>query len=408
MKRDVVLYVGAFELPDRNAAAQRVRANATLLAALGYKVVLVGRNSSHKIRANELKQVNYPGLEHDCWEMGHPANQLEWIRYITNVSVLENLIVGHYKDRIHSIVCYNFPAIAQLRIKSVASHVGARAMADVTEWYQYLRLSSLAALVKNLDTWFRMRVVNPRMDALITTSHFLTRHYSKWFNHILELPTLIEHDPDDLSGLSVTPNGQKKRLFYGGSGLNKNTLAKEVGGLKDRIDWVIELLAAVKKAGDDFHFDIYGVNREDYMDYLPEHAPLLQLLGDSICFHDQQPRHILLDALKNSDFSIFLRAEMRTTLAGFPTKFSESISFGTPVLCNPLENIAPYMHEGENCEQIDYAKFDGAVARIRSCLALTAEEIMRRKQVCRCSAQFHPLSFVEVSQGLFPSQGVKP
>ncbi len=290
MKRDVVVYVGAFELPDRNAAAQRVLSNAEILAALGYKMVLVGRNSAPEIAANELKRVSYRGIDHDCWEMGYPANQREWLRYITSVSALKDLIEVNYRDRVHSIICYNFPAIAQLRVKSVARQADSRAMADVTEWYQILMPTSPSAVVKNLDTWFRMRVVNPRMDALITTSRYLTHYYSRWFDDLVELPTLIEHDPEDLSGLTVTPDGHKKRLFYGGSVINKRALAKEIGGLKDRIDWVIELLDAVKQAGDDFRFDIYGVDREDYLDYMPQHGPLLQRLGDSVCFHGRQPR----------------------------------------------------------------------------------------------------------------------
>jgi len=403
MKRDIVLYIGAFELPDRNAAAQRVLANAAILAALGYKIVLVGRNSATELRANECQQVNFPGIDHDCWEMGHPANQVEWLRYITSVSALKNLIEGRYKGRVHSIICYNFPAIAQLRVKAVARRAGARALADVTEWYQYLNLTSLSAVVKNLDTWFRMRVVNLRMDALITTSRYLTRYYSRWFNDLVELPTLIEHDPEDLSKLTVTPDGQKKCLFYGGSVIDKRALAKETGGLKDRIDWVIELLDAVKEAGDDFRFNIYGLNREDYLDYFPQHSPLLLRLGDSVCFHGRQSRRVLLDAICESDFSIFLRTSMRTTLAGFPTKFSESISFGTPVLCNPLENITPYMHDGKNCELIEHADFGAAVARIQGCLALPAVEVMHRKQVCRRSAMFHPLSFIEATKVLFPN-----
>lgn len=403
MKRNVVLYVGAFELPDRNAAAQRVRANATLLADLGYEVVLVGRNSDPQMPANQLRPASYPGIAHACWEMGHPGGQKEWLRYITSVSALNTLIEDNYKDRVHSIICYNFPAIAQLRVKGVARRAGGRAMADVTEWYQSLKMTSPSAVVKNLDTWFRMRIVNPRMDALITTSRYLTRHYSRWFDDLVELPTLIEHDPEDLSGLSATPDGQVKRLFYGGSVINKRALAKEKGGLKDRIDWVIELLDAVKQAGDDFRFEIYGVERDDYLDYLPAHAPLLERLGDSVRFHGRQPRQVLLDTQRESDFSIFLRPAIRTTLAGFPTKFSESISFGTPVLTNPLENIVPYMREGQNCERIDHGTFDEAVERIRACLALPAAEVLRRKQECRSSGQFHPRSFVEAAKVLFPA-----
>lgn len=404
MKRNVILYVGAFELPDRNAAAQRVRANATLLAALGYEVVLVGRNSDPGYLANQLRPTQYDGIDHECWEMGHPASQKDWLRYITSVAALNDLIEREYSGRVHSIICYNFPAIAQLRIRSVARRAGARAMADVTEWYQSLRLTSPSAVVKNFDTWFRMRVVNPRMDALITTSRYLTNFYSRWFDDLVELPTLIEHDPSDVSGLTATPDGQVKRLFYGGSVINKKALAKEKGGLKDRIDWVIALLDAVKQAGDDFRFDIYGVARDDYLELLPDHTALLDRLGDSVCFHGRKPRQQLLDTQRESDFSIFMRPTIRTTLAGFPTKFTESISFGTPVITNALENIVPYMNEGENCERIEYTEFDVAVARISACLALPAAEILRRKQACRQSGQFHPLNFINDAKILFPDQ----
>ena len=37
-----VLYLGAFELPDKNAAAQRVISNGKLLREMGFEVTYVG------------------------------------------------------------------------------------------------------------------------------------------------------------------------------------------------------------------------------------------------------------------------------------------------------------------------------------------------------------------------------
>ena len=42
MKNHKIVYIGQFIPPAGNAVAQRVRANACLLRALGYEVVLVG------------------------------------------------------------------------------------------------------------------------------------------------------------------------------------------------------------------------------------------------------------------------------------------------------------------------------------------------------------------------------
>lgn len=401
MTRDVIIYLGGFELPDRNAAAQRVRANAAIFAELGYEVVLIGRNSHADLTSQSLTSVQHPGIELDCWESARPNSGREWLRYITAVGPLRELISNRYQHRVHSIICYNYPAIAQVRVGALAKRVGAVALADVTEWYAPVKARSVSAVMKNLDTTLRMRFANRRMHHLITISSYLTKYYSDDFDDIVELPTLIEHQPTDLSGLE-TPHRGRKRLFYGGSVIDGSAGKMDRHQLKDRLDWMVELLGEVKQAGDDFIFDIYGVEQKDYLAVVPEHTPLLLRLGDSVQFHGRRPRRELIGALRAADYSFFLRSRTRTNLAGFPTKFSESISLGTPVLTNVLENIEPYATEGENFEPISYQDFDASVARIRACLNAQPEEILRRKRLCRESGMFHPLSYVEDVQGLFP------
>ncbi len=400
MKKNVVIYVGSFEMPDRNAAAQRVMANALILKFLGYNVVFAGRNSEFKLGRNEFKKAKYQNSDFDFWEIGCSRNNVDWFLHLTSVSALRKLIEKYYKGRVYAIVCYNYPSLAQWRVNCLAHNFGALAMADVTEWYQPVRLTSLGAIIKNIDTLLRMRFVNQRMDGLVTTSAYLTRYYKKRFKDVIELPTLIDHNPSDLSALEATPDGQPKRLFYGGS----VALDRKYGVLKDRIDWVIEILDAVKLAGGKFKLDIYGINKDEYINYSPVSYESLNRLGDSIEFHGIRPRSVLLDALRSADFSIFMRLPMRSTLAGFPTKFSESISFGTPVITNPLENIYPFMISGENCEFIEYNEFDKSVSKILSILMIPQSDIMRRKILCRSSATFHPMSFVSEVIKIFPMQ----
>ena len=40
--KKAILYIGGFELPDKNAAAQRVVANGKLFTELGYSVYYIG------------------------------------------------------------------------------------------------------------------------------------------------------------------------------------------------------------------------------------------------------------------------------------------------------------------------------------------------------------------------------
>ena len=43
-----ILYIGGFELPDKNAAAHRVLSNAKLFKLLGYNTVFIGTDKSGK------------------------------------------------------------------------------------------------------------------------------------------------------------------------------------------------------------------------------------------------------------------------------------------------------------------------------------------------------------------------
>lgn len=400
MKRDVILYVGAFELPDRNAAAHRVRSNAMLLASLGYKVVLIGRNSTPGIPANKLQKVDYPEIEHECWEMGHPANRREWLRYTTSSASLKKLIIEQFEGRLHSVICYNFPAIAQLRIRNLAQRMGGMALADVTEWYQKYYVTGVAPIIKNLDTALRMRVLNFAMDGLITTSRFLTRFYSRRFDNLVELPTLIaiDEEPEAYASLDGTP----KRIIFAGAIENKRAASKVVGGLKDQLDWVIELLGEADLQGANFHFDIFGVERDAYLNFFENHAELVARLSHKIVFHGRKPRSLLQEKLKKADFSIFMRPDIRTTNAGFPTKFSESITFGVPVITNKLDCLEPYMKDGKNCIIIARDDMSGSVARILQALSMTQSEVLGMSNYCLDSKQFHPLSYREEAQKLFP------
>ena len=51
-----ILYIGCFELPDRNAAAHRVLNNAKIFRELGYNVVFAGVQN---IKNNETKNKVY-------------------------------------------------------------------------------------------------------------------------------------------------------------------------------------------------------------------------------------------------------------------------------------------------------------------------------------------------------------
>lgn len=53
--KGTIIYVGGFELPDKNAAAQRVLSIAKILRELGYDVIFLGVDKTLKKRKIYLK-----------------------------------------------------------------------------------------------------------------------------------------------------------------------------------------------------------------------------------------------------------------------------------------------------------------------------------------------------------------
>ena len=75
------------------------------------------------------------------------------------------------------------------------------------------------------------------------------------------------------------------------------------------------------------------------------------------------------------------------TLAGFPTKYSEAVTFGTPVIINALPSVSAYHVEGRTGFTLNPDNRDDAVRRLCDILAMDAQAVMAMKQYCRdCGA----------------------
>jgi glycosyltransferase involved in cell wall biosynthesis len=214
---------------------------------------------------------------------------------------------------------------------------------------------------------------------------------------VLELPTLLADPPVEAAG-EATPDGKPKRLFFAGSGFDPRTVAESREGPKDRLDKVVEALGVAQGLGAGFVLDVYGVERSDYLAVMPLHAPLLETLGDRILFHGRQPRALVRARLAASDYSIFLRKKSIVSLAGFPTKFGESIHFGTPVITNALGSLMRYHTEGRTGWYIDYEDSVSAGERLASILRGSQAEVSAMKTHCRTSGLFHYARYLSIAE----------
>jgi glycosyltransferase involved in cell wall biosynthesis len=384
-----ILYIGGFILPDRNAAAQRVLNNARIFRSLGYRVVLIGVNPDRPYdRTLYHADAGDAGLE--AWETGYPAGQRQWFDMVRAVWPVTWLVEqgALAPADVAAVICYNHPAIAQRRIARLARSWGAKAIADCTEWYAERAWNGPANIVKNLDVLLRMHRVNPRMDGIITISPFLTDHYRGAGVPVVEIPTLIE--AAEAPAAAPDPQIAPMALVAVASGFQPGVTADQI---HDRIDWIIELLAEVEQRGGQFKLTVAGVDAEGFLSVFPALRPRLEQLGERVVFAGRVPRREILRLYDQAAFSFVQRKETRVTLAGFPTKYSESVTHGTPVIINALPSVRAYHVEGRMGITIDPQDRDDAVRKLCDILTMEAQAIVAMKQYCRECGVFTPSAF---------------
>ena len=377
-KKQTIIYVGGFELPDKNAAAQRVLSNAKIFRALGFNVLLIGIDKALYRDTNiESTKKVIDGFE--SYAIPYPKDKKSWFIHIISAKYLTHFV--NAKNDIYAVVCYNYPAVAMLNIKSMCKSKGIICLSDATEWYESSGGGLVFNFIKWLDTYMRMHYVHYKVDGIITVSKFLTDFYSQQNCNIVQLPTL--YDVEQLEYYSHKKDIDRMYFMYAGSAFNLNRVTKDRSNIKDRLDIIILTFYKVYKINPRFILNIYGLTKENYLAVFSEHKDILFELENHIKFHGRCPHTQIIESIQKSDFTIFIRNIERVIEAGFPSKFSESISYGTPVVSNLISNIEPYIEEGKNSFIISLDNEQKRINKIISILDLDMDQILEMKNYCK-------------------------
>lgn len=345
-----ILYLGGFELPDKNAAAQRVMSNAKLLREMGLGVFFVGIS---KDITNAPKNVE--GFSNS--PIPYPQNALQWLRQITNF-ISPDKLLDYHPDY---VILYNFPAIACLQVLRTCHKHGIKVIHDLTEWEQTEGYSP-RDIIKRLDIVLRMRYCMKRMDGVIAISRFLYNIYKDEVKTILMPPTVDLNHKKWNRCREVSSNSPVTLVYAGSPG----------SGVKDRLDLVID---AVKERMN-LQLRIIGLTEDQYVEsFNASHTQYSNIEFKGRLAHQEAIREVC-----DADFQMLIRDRNRKNEAGFPTKLVESMACGTPVIANIFSNITDYVHDGENGFIIDNNHtIDAVLDKVEG---MNADDIVKMKRIC--------------------------
>lgn len=341
MDKKTIIYVGNFDFPFGNASGKRVYGNGKALEVVGYKTVFVGMNNHVEWNGNleDTKQV-YDGFEY--YNFPYPSGSKAWIDYR---SILKQFIewLEKRKDTIFAIVCYGSPRLSMFitGVSKWGKKNEIKVVSDCVDWLEAKTGNLVFDVAKTMDTYYQKAIANKQVDGVICISSYLQKYYAKAGKKTVIVPPLSTYVSDETD---INENEIPQFVYAGNSFRNKVEI-KDLSTLKDRVDKMIDILKRLKENGMEFKFYYFGLDKENYLMAFPMQKDTIEYLGDYIEFCGIQDNSVVTERIKNADFTFLIRDVKKSTMAGFPTKVSESISCGTPVITTRTSDIELYLSE---------------------------------------------------------------
>ena len=346
-----IMYLGGFELPDKNAAAQRVMSNAKLLREIGFEVSFWGVTKDTEIIADKMHGFESHGIP-------YPTSIKQWLYYI--IFFISKDQISSYKP--DYIVLYNFPAIASIRILHYCHKNGIKVVHDLTEWEQVDGYSP-RDIIKRLDIKIRMHYCMKKMDGVIAISRYLYNYYKNFTRTIL-IPPMVDLNDKKWCRNRVLTEANPIRLIYAGSPGTKE---------KDRLDRIVNAVAKFPN----IVLNIVGINQDQF----EKSYGTIDSDVKNISFVGRLPHMEAIKAVCEADFQMLIRDNTLKNTAGFPTKFVESISCCTPVIATLTSNIGDYLQDGVNGFIVDD---NNSIEKVLNKISNMPEKaIIKMKQVCQ-------------------------
>lgn len=379
--RKAILYIGGFNLPDKNAAAQRVISNAKLFRQAGYEVVLIGLSSDITTVG---KIFEFDGFS--CLNLKYPRTIIQWYYYLFTIKWYKSFIK---KLQPEVVIAYNHPGMALRALLNFNGQRGILTISDCTEWYEPDG-NFLFKSIKGWDINQRMRYVHPKLDGIVVISNFLDNYYKEKGCKTLLLPPLVDLKEQKWN-VQVTRNDDSIRLVYAGS----------TGRNKDRLDMIIMALEKIcSNSNINLHFNVIGMSQEQY--YNTYSRTIGTKVPSFVKFLGRLSHIEVIKLLRGSDFQIFIRENNLANTAGFPTKFAESISSGILVLTNHSSDLKEYLHDGINGYSLNISSLEELVDSLKRPLLLSFNEIQNKKEnIDRRTFDYH--NFIDVTKSFFDS-----
>ena len=367
--KGTIIYVGGFEMPDRNAAAHRVLNNAYILKKLGYNVCFCGIDKT----INKTKKYAENMLDFQNWPSNYPLNYKQWIFQMLDFSHIKN-VLRNYKD-VKYVIAYNMHVVPLFRLIQYCKKNNIKVYADITEWYENKFSLNPIKFIRFLDTEIVMKKLQKKVDGMLVISSMLKDYYKKSVSKIIVVPPLVNLDEEKWHNHKDINMSKVIKFVYSGI----------PGTDKDKIGLIIEAFSKIK-VNQKYLFNIVGISKKQFIEMYPQYLSSLEIVGEKVNFLGKVSHEDSIKYLLESDYCIFVRDKSRKNMAGFPTKFVECMTSNIRIIANNISDIEIYFPHDKYSILLDDCNIDGLVYSLEQVFCISIDELRktRNQELCSC------------------------
>lgn len=329
-KRAVIITENQY--PCEDAGAIRQHATAKILEQLGYSVIVVGYGKS-----TNKKILSYDGIEYISFRPKSTNKLIRAIYRLSASSRMMHFVKKQCKDAALILVADVYPPTFKA-LNKYSQNKDFILVHDSVEWFspeQFEKGERSKAYIMRDQTNKELVGKGWRVMAI---SSYLEEHFSKTSDGAVRIPVIMDVDSIECN-LKPGADGDKIKFAYVGS-----------PGRKDYLKNIIEGFGLLSKEDlGKVELHIVGVNKQQLVSVCGVEEKSLEMLRDILTAHGRVPHDDAIRFVRDADYTLLFRdANLRYAKAGFPTKIVESLSSGTPPVCNLSSDLGLYLKDGEN------------------------------------------------------------
>lgn len=361
-----ILYVGAFRLPKFDAAATRVLSIGKALKATGHTISFISWGGEYEEEHRDKNGLYFiEGMNYRISGDIDAASVLDKLKTKLLRGDKSMGFIKRMSPQPDIIITYNVGTRFNMKIHKYCKYRNIKLIGDLTEWYDNKELKA----IDFLSNWWNMTKIYRNYQYLISISSYLSSYYSQAKSIVI--PALADCEDRkwiDTKSIPIEPF-EGITLIYAGTPAKKDSLHKAVAAVQKLID-----------NGSPLRFIIAGCEKDKYSGIFKTYYPELSL-SSNIIFLGRIDQDKIPELYQAADFMILMREKNRKSDAGFPTKFTESMMSGTPVICNLTSDLGKYVTDGLNGFIVSENSVEACMTTLKDkVLPLSRSQIQEMKQ----------------------------